>query len=70
MSQTFIQIDEDVIELKGKDLEAFEIQKASDQQTHKLFEERQANSEKRIAQREALLKRMGITEEEAQLLLG
>ena len=70
MSQTFIQIDEDVIELKGKDLEAFEIQKVSDQQTHKLFEERQANSEKRIAQREALLKRMGITEEEAQLLLG
>ena len=70
MSKTFIQIDENVIELKGEDLDAFEAQLATDQHTHKLFEERQANSEKRIAQREALLKRLGITQEEAQLLLG
>ena len=70
MSKTFIQVDENVIELKGEDLQTFEAQQVSDQQTHKLFEEKLANSENRIAQREALLKRLGISEQEAQLLLG
>lgn len=63
----YIQIDDEKIELTGKALEAFLADRAIIESTRAQAEEAEAQ---RVAARIALLNRLGMTEEEAKLLLG
>ena len=67
VNQVFGQIGDDVIELQGAELEALlETQK---EMQDKIAAE-QAEAEAKATQKAALLDRLGITEDEAKLLLG
>jgi hypothetical protein len=55
------------IELTGKDKEAFLEQRAKDRAEQELFE---AKYEERKQQKAAILERIGLTEEELQIVLG
>ena len=62
-----IQINNEVIELTGADKEAFLEQRAKDQAEAQLL---QAEYEAKKQQKTAILERIGLTEEELQIVLG
>jgi hypothetical protein len=66
-SKIIIGIDNEVIELTGADKEAFLAQKAKDQVE---FEARQVDIEAKAQAKAELLAKLGITAEEAVLLLS
>jgi hypothetical protein len=66
-SKIVIGIDNEVIELTGADKEAFLAQKAKDQVE---YEARQADIEAKAQAKAELLAKLGITAEEAVLLLS
>jgi hypothetical protein len=63
----YIQIDDEKIELTGKAKDEFLADRALIESTRALAEEAEAQ---RISARAALLERLGMTEDEAKLLLG
>ncbi len=65
--QIFIQIGDERIELIGADKEAFLAQRELDNQEAVA---RQAEQESKAAQKAAILERIGLTEEELQIVLG
>ena len=65
--QIFVHRDGKRIELIGAELEAFLEQRAKDQ-AEKIA--RQAEQESKAAQKTAILERIGLTEEELQIVLG
>jgi hypothetical protein len=65
--QIFIQDGNERIQLEGAELEAFFEQRAKDQ-TEKIA--RQTEQESKAAQKTAILERIGLTEEELQIVLG
>ena len=65
--QIFIQDGNERIQLEGAELEAFLEQRAKDQ-AEKIT--RQAEEENNAAQKAAILERIGLTEEELQIVLG
>ena len=64
IEKVFIQIDNERIELVGKDLEEFQAARLEYSNAIKAKEAEQATA------RQAVLDRLGITAEEAQLILG
>jgi len=62
-----ISVNDQVIELTGADKEAFLAQRALDQAE---YEARQAEAEARAQAKAELLERLGITADEAKLLLA
>lgn len=64
---TKVGIDDKVIELTGSELEAFEADRAK---THQEHLDRKATEAANAIKREALLAKLGITADEAALLLG
>ncbi len=63
----FVGIDDEVIELKGEAKTAFILDR---QNEAKALEDRKAEVEAKEAQRQAILDRLGLTTDEAKLLLG
>ena len=63
----FVGIDDEVIELKGEAKTAFILDR---QNEAKALEDRKAEVEAKEAQRQAILDRLGLTADEAKLLLG
>jgi hypothetical protein len=66
-SKIIIGIDSEVIELTGADKEAFLTQKAKDDLE---FQARQVEVQAKATAKAALLAQLGITEEQAKLLLS
>lgn len=62
-----IGIDDQVIELTGSELEAFEADRAK---THQEYLDHKATEASNAIKREALLAKLGLTPDEAALLLG
>lgn len=62
-----IGVDEEIIELTGKELKEFEAERSK---SHKEFLDRKAQQAENVIKREALLIKLGITAEEAALLLS
>ena len=63
----FVGIDNEVVELEGEAREAFLLDRKKEA---KILENRKAEAEAKGAEKQALLDRLGITAEEAQLLLS
>lgn len=63
----FVGIDDEVIELKGEAKTAFILDR---QNEAKALEDRKAEVEAKEAARKAILDRLGLTADEAKLLLG
>lgn len=66
-NKIFIQIDNERIELTGAELEAFEADRKAIREARESFE---AAQEAKAAQKAAILERIGLTEEELQIVLG
>jgi len=70
-NQVQIQIGDEVTTLKGDELIAFNDMRAEiEAEAKALKDAAEAEAEAKAAQRQALLTRLGITEEEARILLG
>jgi hypothetical protein len=63
----FIGIDDKVIELKGEAKEAFLLDRKNEAENVK---NRKAEAEAKTVQRQLILDKLGLTADEAQLLLG
>ena len=63
----FVGIDDEVIELEGEAKEAFLLDREKEA---KILENRKAEAEAKNVEKQAILKRLGITAEEAALLLS
>ena len=66
-NNVIVYIDDEKIELTGSKLETFEADRAK---THQEYLDRKAKEAANVIKREALLVKLGITVEEAALLLG
>jgi hypothetical protein len=66
----YIGIDENKIELKGKDLEAFLEQRKKDQEEARLLEAEQLAKAEAKASAMAKLAALGLNEEEVQAIIG
>lgn len=67
MEKIFVAVDNDRVELTGAEKEAFLAQRAIDLANAAA---KQTEAEAKATQRQAILARLGITEEEARILLG
>jgi len=62
-----IGIDNNIIELSGDELKEFELDRAK---THKEYLDRKAQQAENVIKRELILTKLGITAEEAAILLS
>ncbi len=65
--QIFIGVDDQVIELKGADKEAFLAQREADNAER---EAREAEQAAKAEQKQAILERLGLTEDELKVVLN